>query len=344
MKQSQQLPAVIHTGLWSGGHIQGIVIDRERQYLYCSFTTELVKLDLQGNVIGSVKGFTGHLGCLAYCEEDGRIYGSLEYKNDSIGQGILNHLGVGSVKDAFYVAIFDGEKITRPDMNAETDGVMTTVWLKEVLEDYTAVWEENGVKREHRYGCSGIDGMTFAPAFDGEGMQLLVAYGIYRDNAREDNDNQVLLAYDLQELKPFETVLTAQNIHSSGPEHCAHRYFVPTGNTTFGVQNMEYDLCTGDIFLAVYPGQKECYPNFPMYVIDGKKKPSEAGVLSLKESGLYEKGIYGYRFPYGSTGMIALGDGFFYFSHNAVVEGKHCSEICLYRYTGDAEGPFEQVQ
>jgi len=126
--------------------------------------------------------------------------------------------------------------------------------------------------------------------------------------------------------------------------HCTHRYFVPTGNTTFGVQNMEYDSFTGDIFLAVYPGQKEHYPNFPLYVIDGKKKPSEEGVLSLKESGLYEKGVYGYRFPYGSTGMISLGDGFFYFSHNAVVDGRHCADICLYRHTGEAEEVFERVR
>jgi len=344
MDYYQNLPSVISTGLWSGGHIQGIAIDRERKYLYCSFTTELVKLDLQGNVIGSVKGFTGHLGCLAYCEEDGRIYGSLEYKNDSIGKGILNRLGVGAVKDAFYVAIFDGEKIDRSDMDAETDGVMTTVWLKEVIEDYTAAWEENGMKREHRYGCSGIDGMTFAPAFEGEGMRLLVAYGIYGENDREDNDNQVLLSYRLEDLKPYETVLTAQNIHTSGPEHCEKRYLVPTGNTTFGVQNMEYDPYTGDIFLAVYVGRKEQYPNFPMYVIDGKKSPSHDGVLALKETGLCEKGIYGYRFPYGSTGMISLGNGYFYFSHNAVVDGKHCADICLYRYTGEDAGPFERVE
>lgn len=92
--------------------------------------------------------------------------------NDSIGRSILNAMGMESVKDAFYVAIFDGEKITAPDMNAETEGVMTTVWLKEVVEDYQAQWEEDGKVMEHRYGCSGIDGMTFAPAFDGKGWQL----------------------------------------------------------------------------------------------------------------------------------------------------------------------------
>ena len=114
----KNLPLTIETGVWRGGHIQGIALDKERGYLYCSFTTELVKFDLAGNVLGSVKGFTGHLGCLAM-GADGRVYGSLEYKNDSIGKGILDLLGVeNEVKNAFYVAIFDGEKITERDMNA----------------------------------------------------------------------------------------------------------------------------------------------------------------------------------------------------------------------------------
>ena len=74
------LQKMIYTGTWKGGHIQGIATDRERKYMYCSFTTEFVKLDMEGNLIGSVTGFTGHLGCMAYCEEDGRVYASLEYK------------------------------------------------------------------------------------------------------------------------------------------------------------------------------------------------------------------------------------------------------------------------
>ena len=77
----KDLPLTIATGEWRGGHIQGIALDRKNGFIYCSFTTELVKLDLSGNVIGSTKGFTGHLGCLAM-GADGRIWGSLEYKND----------------------------------------------------------------------------------------------------------------------------------------------------------------------------------------------------------------------------------------------------------------------
>lgn len=351
----RELPLKIETGTWSGGHIQGIAVDKERRYMYCSFTTEFVKLDMEGNVVGSVKGFTGHLGCMAYNYEDGRVYASLEYKNDCIGRGILDNLGIKEeVSNAFYVAIFDVNKIDRVNMDAEKDGVVTTVWLKEVVEDYLATWQDGDEKKEHRYGCSGIDGLTFAPAFEGEGMRMLVAYGVYGDVNRTDNDYQVLLSYDLKSFKTYEAVLTADNIHRSGPESCENRYFVPTGNTNFGVQNLEYDPYTGDIWAAVYKGKKEAYPNFDMYVIDGKQKPQETvlagcygetgNVLTLVQKGLFEKGVYGYRFPYGSTGMISLGDGRFYFSENYYVDGLHGSRICLYRYTGNAEMPFEKLK
>ena len=348
----KNLPEVIYTGIYRGGHIQGIAIDKKRQYIYCSFTTELVKLDMNGNEVGSVKGFTGHLGCLAYCEEDGRVYASLEYKNDAIGQGVLRTLGIqNEIKNAFYVAAFDGERINRSGMNAETDGVMTTVFLREPTEDYLCEWTKDGQVQKHRFGCSGIDGITFAP-IRGE-MRLLVAYGIYGDIAREDNDYQVILSYVTKELYPYEDVLRADNIHESGPSACKERFFVYTGNTTYGVQNMEYDPYTGDIFLAVYRGQKECFPNFKMYVIDGSKAPEEKALsgmdgvcgmtLAVRESGLCENGIYGYRFPYGSTGMIALGDGYFYFSEDHGKNREYSSHIRLYRYTGREDGPFEPV-
>lgn len=76
---------------------------------------------MEGNIIGSVKGLAGHLGCIAYNYDDGRVYGSLEYKHDSIGEYILkNLLGDGTeVEDGWYVAIFDVDKIDRMDMDAE---------------------------------------------------------------------------------------------------------------------------------------------------------------------------------------------------------------------------------
>ena len=131
-----QMPLHINGGAWDSSHVQGIAIDTERQYMYFSFTQLLVKTDMQGNIIGTVTGLTGHLGDLDFNDIDGRVYGSLEYKS----------------QNAFYLAIFDVDKITRMDMNAEKDGIMTAVYLPDVVEDFTALVGES--KTQYRYGPS----------------------------------------------------------------------------------------------------------------------------------------------------------------------------------------------
>ena len=319
-------------------HVQGIAVDKERKYMYFSFTTSLVKTDMQGNVVGSVKGLAGHLGCIAYNEEDGRVYGSLEYKHDSIGKGILeNHSDIKDVEDGFYIATFDVDKIDREDMDA--CGVMTAVYLKEVFDDFSAPC--------HRYGCSGIDGTTIAPAVGEKSGEkfLYVAYGIYGDTERNDNDYQVILCYNLKELCTYEKPLDQLSMHRSGPAKYAHKYFVYTGNTTWGVQNLEYDAHLGRFIAAVYTGKKEQFPNFPMFMID-VSKPAETKklcgmdecgeVLPLAVDGIFDErsGVYGFDFKYGATGMISLGNGCYYFSHPWVdkEKGRAGSDVYLYRY------------
>ena len=75
----------IFTETWGNCHIQGIAVDKKNGYIYYSFTTKLVKATLDGKIVGSVDGLVGHLGCIAFNEKDGCVYGSLEYKNDIIG-------------------------------------------------------------------------------------------------------------------------------------------------------------------------------------------------------------------------------------------------------------------
>jgi hypothetical protein len=158
------LPRKIESGPFKAGHIQGIAVDTEQKYMYYSYTTMLIKTDMQGNIVGSVTGLLGHLGDLDFNDADGRLYGSLEYKNDAIGQGILRmEKRERKLQTAFYIAIFDVEKITREGMDAEKDGIMTTVYLPTVLEDYLAEVLTAEGKKEHRLGCSGIDGVTFGP-------------------------------------------------------------------------------------------------------------------------------------------------------------------------------------
>ena len=340
------LPARIFTGHWQGGHIQGIALDRQRRHLYCSFTTELVKLDLQGNLIGTVEGLTGHLGCLCL-GPDGRIYGSLEYKNDAIGQGILKRKGIDARHpDAFYIAVFDGERITRPHMDAARDGVMTAVCLPEVAEDYAFPG--------HRYGCSGIDGLSFGPDFgQPDGAPLLcVACGIYGDTGRADNDHQVLLQYDTRDWSRLEGPLSPDTLRREGAA-CRKRYFVRTGNTTYGVQNLEYDPFLNRWLMAVYPGKKPQFPNRPLYMIDGSVPPvrtalqglpEEGELLSLCGGGLpHPSGIEGWDFPWGSTGIAALGDGYYYFSEDRREDAGYCSDIRLYRWCGEPERAFVRV-
>jgi hypothetical protein len=173
------LPRNIHCCLRSGSHVQGITFDKEHKYVYISFTTRFVKADMEGNIIGSVNGITGHLGCIDYNEGDGKVYGSIEYKHDSIGKGIIKNIGATLAdEDAFYIAIFDVDKIDRLDMDAEKDGVMTAVYLPDVCEDFAGEGEQG---KPHRFACSGIDGVTFSPR-PGERQvlpyMLYVAYGI----------------------------------------------------------------------------------------------------------------------------------------------------------------------
>lgn len=360
---SSFLPRAVTTGKQGKFHVQGVVVDARRGYAYFSFTTRLVKIDLHGNLIGSVEGLTGHLGDLACNPENGQIYGSLEYKNDGIGKGIRKGLGEEETvrqRDGFYVAIFDPDKITRPGMDAEKDGVMTTVYLKTVTDDYYAkVSLPDGRTVDHRYGCSGIDGITFAPSReDGKANRLYVAYGIYSDTTRTDNDYQVLLSYDVADWQRYARPLSQQAPHTSGPDTPENRYFVYTGNTTYGIQNLAYDAASGNFYAAVYKGSKQEFPNYLLFVIDGKAKPKrktlkgfpagEKGwVLPLAEAGLSdsESGVRGWNFRWGATGLCPLGDGLFYISHNGTTpnDKQQYSELHLYRWKGEKDEAFVPV-
>ena len=347
-------PNHVSSGVFPTPHCQGIALDRKNRCLYFSFTTMLVKTDLDGRLLGSVTGLTGHLGCIAFRESDGRVYGSLEYKNDAIGRAVRDHLGLyGENTSAFYAAVFDADRIDRPGLDAEKDGVMRAAFLSEVTGDYLA---EGEAGRPHRYGCSGIDGMTFGPAFGKrEGKEYLkVAYGIYRDDGRNDNDHQVILSYDPEEILDSACPLSQDRMHTSGPGQPAGKFFLYTGNTEWGVQNLEYDRYTGDWFLAVYPGFKKKYPNCPLYIADGLAAPFRGPLRGLREEGwqltLKEgpvrgpDGISGFPFPYGYTGLYSFGDGRYYISHEGRCGEGEYTDLYLYEYNGAAScPPFERI-
>ncbi|MGH1564652.1 hypothetical protein [Mumia sp. DW29H23] len=350
--EPSKLPRHIDGGAWPTSHVQGAAIDQRRGIVYWSFTQMLVKTDLEGNVLGTVTGLTGHLGDLDINPKDGRVYGSLEYKAEK----------------AFYIAIFDGDAIDRVGMDAEADGVMTTVYLPEVVEDFTADMDGNGVfdgdvaaTPDHRYGSSGIDGVAFGPA-DGKrkGRQVLrVAYGVYANKDRIDNDNQVLLEYDVAGWRRYERPLEQSAPHHSGPREVRNKFFVHTGNTTYGVQNLEYDEASGHWFLAVYKGTKPSYPNYSLFVVDGDRAPYEQVVrgqaapelgdyLTLLPQGQYDpvSSTFGWTFD-ASYGLVSVGGGYFYGASGVrVVEDgvtKQSGALDLHRWTGRAPTPFEKV-
>ncbi len=358
----EEMPRSIYTGRWRAGHVQGIALDTEHKHIYFSFTTMLVKTDLKGNVIGTVTGLLGHLGCIDFNDEDGRLYGSLEYKNDAIGKGIMRQeKSDKTLQDGFYVAIFDVEKITREGMSAEKDGIMTTVFLPTVLADYKAeVPTAKGAKTPHRFGCSGFDGLTFGPAFgksDGR-RYLTIAYGIYRDNDRSDNDYQILLQYDTRGWAKYKAPLSQDNMHRNGPAKPESYYFAYTGNTSYGVQNMEYDAESNLWFMAVYKGKKEHFSNFSTYVIDGSVAPrkewlqgveylKKGKVLTLLDRGEHDSGnpeIRGWRDDIGAKGLCAIGGGYFYAAHGTKnKQGQDC-DARLYRFVGGDKQGFEKVE
>jgi hypothetical protein len=339
----------ISSGTFGSLHCQGIAVDLQRGYIYYSFTTKFVKSDLLGNVLGTVDGIVGHLGCIDFHEEDGKVYGSLEYKNDEIGRGVRNALGIGAdfAANAFYVAIFDVDKIDRLGMDAEKDGVMRAVYLPTVVADFGGTTVQGGRELAHIHGCGGMDGIAWGPDFGAgqEGEKFLhIAYGIRSDLSRTDNDYQVFVQYDARDW--WETLaapLSQSAMHRKGPDKPRRKYFAYTGNTTWGVQNMEYDAYTGDYFLCVYRGQKPQFPNYPMFVLDGSRKaemaplrgydPEEMGLtLSLRDTGEGTDGIFGMTFPHGSTGFFAAGDGTYFVSEPfSTPEGEQGTRVFRYR-------------
>ena len=345
----------IFTGIWGNCHIQGIAVDKKNGFIYYSFTTKLIKATLEGEIVGSVCGLVGHLGYIAFNDADGCVYGSLEYKNDVIGKGILNTIESNlNFSDAFYVVKFDVEKIDRLNIPAENSDIMSAVYLKEVADDYSGVGtDKNGNAVPHKYGCSGIDGLTIAPLpskSEDDGLYLYVAYGIYSDVNRDDNDHQILLCYDFSVWNAYARPLNQKNMHKSGPSVPLHKFFVYTGNTNYGVQNLEYDRFTKSFFMAVYRGRKPEFPNFTLFAVDAESSPKSetlratsetVEVLNLRPLGIHDKksGIYGWNFPAGSTGLYSFGDGNWLISHSKNTPDGQCGYI--YPYAWDSTHPFK---
>lgn len=331
-------------------HCQGIAVDKKNEYIYFSYTSQIIKCNFEGEIVGSVTGFGGHLGDITFNEEDGMIY---------CGHYLPGRTSMG-------IVIFNASKITKVGMKP-TEDIVRTVTLKEPKEyhDASVTFEKKDKETgditktsySHRYGVSGIDGVTFGPDFmKRSGKQYLtVACGIYSEPQRSDNNYQILLQYDVTDwwkkyAKPY-----SMKAHTSGPEKCNGKYFVYTGNTSFGVQTMEYFDELNIWILNCYAGEKEEFENFNVFTIDGdvmpvykklkgQPKTDKQYVLSLYQDGKHDikNDIYGWHTKYGVQGIAYMGDGLFYITRPYKTWTGIRTAICyLCVWSPEKNNPFQ---
>ena len=270
-------------------HVQGIAYDSQEERFYLSFTTRLLICSKYGDILGSIDRIHGHLGALCFEPASRKIYASLECKDDAIGSSISAGLQEEAYSDSrFYIAVFEPDAIVDA-----ASGDYALYEVKEAKKDY-----DSG-----NFGCSGIDAICIAED------KLLVAYGIYSDTTRCDNDNQVILRYSLSDL--------------SVPED---KILIATGNTRYGVQNMAWNAQNGRLLLAVYPGQKKEYPNYSFFQVN-------------LESGEVERA---WHFPAAATGFCSAGGDLWYVAHREKDKKKEksCREgarIVLHKWSGEED-------
>ena len=321
-------------------HVQGIAYDQSAGKMYFSFTDSFLATDMDGRLLGSLEHIQGHLGAMVFDPSRRKVFASLECKDDVIGQG-LSDFAKG--RSMFYVAIIDVDKVTAVGMDSEDNDAFKIVCVKEATKDYHLKgFGPSGEEFDHFYGCSGIDGVAIAPKLGRKGGKdyLYVAYGVYGDTSRSDNDSQVLLRYDISSLESFAGRVKFGEFYSEGPKKPLDKYFVYTGNTNWGVQNMAYDPSLGKMFLFVYKGSKERFTNYDLFSFDVSRKPVRRGLIGVpydssrhKVIGSWENPVGGKFFKYGSTGVSPLGNGLFYISENgrSPQTGKQYCRARIYR-------------
>ncbi len=320
-------------------HVQGIAYDEAASRMYFSFTTRFIVTDDKSQIIGSIDEIHGHLGAMTFDAAQRKVYASLECKDDEIGANISKKMGVDAYKESsFYIVEIDVDAVNRLGVSQEE--AMRRISVPQANEDYKAEVTVGGQVFQHRYGCTGIDGITIGPDFGGKGGEFLyVAYGVKSDTLRTDNDYQVLLQYKMSDIRKGD---------SSSPR----RFFVKTGNTSYGVQNLAYDAFSGLMYMAVYKGKKKNYPNYDLFAVDMAARPVKAKLDGVP----YEKGSVmtvplarrGWRFNLGATGMCSLGNGYWYFAEPGKTKdpetGKSLNKgtVKLY-YWICSDTPFKKV-
>jgi hypothetical protein len=131
------------------------------------------------------------------------------------------------------------------------------------------------------------------------------------------------------------------------------KYFVHTGNTTYGVQNLEYDDSSKLWLMGAYAGKKPSFPNYTLFAAEAAAQPVSGKLAGTEESGLLlplalggkhdeASGVRGW-FQKADVGIASLGEGLFYLAVNSKRDGKEAAILTLHRWTGGESAAFEKV-
>ncbi len=344
-----RLPLEQNGGTWPSGHVQGIAVDVQGGYIYYSFTNLLAKYDFSGKLVGTLVGWTGHLGDLDFNPADGKVYGSLEYGKDQ----------------AFYIAMIDVSRLDRVGIEASKTKIFRTVYLPEVTKDFAADLDGDGKfdgVADHRYGCSGIDGVGFGPAFghaDGP-RYLTVAYGIYGNTERNDNDHQVLLQYDVSDWSKYAQAAERSGSAPQRSEYIARQVLRPHRQHDLGRAKPFLRRLAAALVHGRLPGQEKILSQLPAvrdrcaHATEDERPCRRAQcdegwergqLLELADDGLKDAatGVRGWN-QKADVGFQPVGQGLFYLSVNSGSKGAQTSDLTLMRWTGDANQPFVPVK
>ena len=169
------------------------------------------------------------------CEmRDGHL-GDCDYYDGKIYASMLGKPAPGRPWNdwsSFYVYVFDADDLH----------LLNRIRL-EICERY---WEMRGTDAD-THGFNGVDGVTVAPdPVTGE-EKLFVACALDTDERFTD---QIFLQFTLD--GEYET-----------------EYRIPTGNTVFGIQNLDYDREKREFWFSTYEPERDFQPKETLYCVSG---------------------------------------------------------------------------
>lgn len=256
------LPDNVSGGVWNTRNkIQGVEFNSDTMdRVYFSYAKYLAAYSLDGELLDFME-MQGYACDMDYYE--GTLF---------ITQRLDNYL--------FEVLIFDALDLSH----------CRTI----LLPDVNDLLEEDQLRSSSEKVKACIDGITAAPRFGTQdSMKLYVSYGVWDDASEQQaclRESQIILEYDLEGM-----------LNSGTAEVYAERQLrVDLGIIKYGIQSLEYDRDSGDIWCAVRRmGQ------YSLFKLD---KNSEGEQLNL----IFNGSEKGWECEEAGDGICSLGNESFY--------------------------------